>query len=367
MAIIPIQNIYYLLSYSWDLLEEAEELAVKTEDLPQVADLLARLLILGTQRLLRRGMDRGYLSQTEVLSTLRGRVDFGASTRKLMLEQGKAQCNFEEFLPDLLHNRILKTTIHALAGAEGLDSRQRMDLHALLRRMEGISPFQLRKAHFTEVRLHRNNAHYRLLLHLCELVYDNLLVNEQTGQRIFRDFLRDERQMARLFERFMANFYRRETDWDVSPQEQIPWDTSTPCDLLPEMNADAVLRSPGRALVVECKFYQETLQPGRWSDKPKLRSQHLYQLTAYMENLRCCLPADCKLEGILVYPAVNTCIQEDLLLAGKQLRVRTLELNAPWEQVSDQLIKIAGQLTRENERVINSLKAENMTHQATNH
>lgn len=345
MIAIPIRNIYYLLSYSWDLLEEADELAVETEELPEVSDLLARLLIHGTQRLLRRGMDRGYLAQTEVLSTLRGRVDFGASIRRLLLEQGKAQCDFDEFLPDLLHNRILRSTLQALAGTEGLASRQRMDLHTLLRRMEGISSLQLRKAHFTEVRLHRNNAHYRLLMHLCELVYDNLLVNEQTGQRIFRDFLRDGLQMARLFERFVANFYRKETEWDVSHQEQIPWDTPTPCEILPEMNADAVLRSSERTLVVECKFYQETLQSGRWSEKPKLRSQHLYQLAAYVENLRRCLPVDCEMEGILIYPAVNTRIYEDLLLAGKQIRVRTLELNAPWEQIADQLIEIVGQCT----------------------
>jgi 5-methylcytosine-specific restriction enzyme subunit McrC len=343
MNLIPIRNIYYLLSYSWDLLEEAEELAVETENLPQVADLLARLLIHGTQRLLRRGMDRGYLPQTEVLSTLRGRVNFGASIRKLLLDQGKAQCDFEEFLPDLLHNQILKTTLQALAGTDGLASRQRMDLHTLLSKMEGISHLQLRKAHFSEVSLHRNNAHYRLLMHLCELVYDNLLVNEQTGQRTFRDFLRDERQMARLFERFIANFYRKETDWDVTPQEQIPWDTSTPCDLLPEMNADAVLRRPGRTLVVECKFYQETLQTGRWSEKPRLRSQHLYQLSAYMENLRHWLPADCELEGILVYPTVNTCLQVDLCLVGKKIMARTVDLNDPWEKVANQLIGIIEQ------------------------
>lgn len=340
MPAIPIQNIYYLLSYAWDLLEEADELAVDTEDLPQVLDLVARLLTLGTQRLLRRGMDRGYLPQTEVLSTLRGRIDFGASVKRLLLEQCKAQCDFEEFLPDLLHNQILKATIQTLATTEGLAFRQRRDLHILLRRMDGISRLHLRKAHFAEARLHRNNAHYRLLMHLCELAFDNLLVNEQTGQRIFRNFLRDKRQMARLFERFVANFYRKETPWKVSPQEKIPWDTSTPHELLPEMNADAVLRGFGRTVVVECKFYQETLQSGRWSEKPRLRSHHLYQLSAYMENLRCKLPADGQLEGVIIYPVVNSVLCEDLILAGNEIRVSTLELNAPWEQVSLQMKEI---------------------------
>jgi 5-methylcytosine-specific restriction enzyme subunit McrC len=341
MTQIPILNIYYLLSYAWDLLEEADELAVKTENLPHVTDLLARLLIVGIQRLLRRGIDRGYLPQTDVLSTLRGRVDFGASVRRLLLEQCKAQCDFEEFLPDLLHNRILKATIQALAGAEGLASRQRLDLHTLLRRMDGISPLRLRKAHFTEVRLHRNNAHYRLLMHLCEMIHDNLLVNEQTGQRTFRNFLRDKRQMARLFERFVANFYQKETAWKVTSQKEIPWDTSTPNALLPQMNADAVLRSSGRTVVVECKFYQETLQSGRW-EKPTLRSHHLYQLMAYMENLRRRIPADCGLEGILIYPVVNMGFCADLQLAGNQIRVCTLELNAPWEQVATQMKEIVG-------------------------
>lgn len=341
MPAIPIQNIYYLLSYAWDLLEEAEELAVETVELPHVLDLVARLLIQGTQRLLRRGMDRGYIHQTEVLSTLRGRIDLGASVRRLLLEQCKAQCDFEEFLPDLLHNQILKTTLQALVVAEDLASPQRRDLRILLRRMDGISRLYLKKAHFAEVRLHRNNAHYRLLMHLCELAFDNLLVNEQTGQRIFRNFLRDKRQMAPLFERFVANFYRKETSWQVSPQEKIPWDTSTSHELLPEMNADAVLRSLDRTVVVECKFYQETLQSGRWSGKPRLQSSHLYQLSAYMQNLRCKLHVDCQLDGIIIYPVVNVVLREDFILAGNQIRVCTLELNAPWEQISLQMKEIA--------------------------
>lgn len=341
MTQIPILNIYYLLSYAWDLLEEADELAVKTENLPHVTDLLARLLIVGTQRLLRRGIDRGYLPQTDVLSTLRGRVDFGASVRRLLLEQCKAQCDFEEFLPDLLHNRILKATIQALAGAEGLASRQRQDLHVLLRRMDGISPLRLRKAHFTEVRLHRNNAQYRLPMHVCELIHDNLLVNEQEGQRNFRNFLRDKRQMATLFERFVANFYQKETAWNVTSQEKIHWDTSTPNVLLPQMNADAVLRRSGRTVVVECKFYQETLQSGRW-EKPTLRSHHLYQLMTYMQNLRRTSKDDSQLEGIIIYPTVNALLCEDLYLAGNQIRVCTVDLSKDWEKVSKQMKEIVG-------------------------
>jgi 5-methylcytosine-specific restriction enzyme subunit McrC len=336
MTAIPIRNIYYLLSYAWNLLAEAEVLAVQTEDLPNVLNLLTRLLTHGTQRLLKRGMDRGYLPQTDVLTTLRGKVAFAASSRRMLLEQAKAQCDFEEFLPDLLHNRILKATLQMLVLSPDIAARQRAEVQAVLRRMADISPLQIRKAHFNQIRLHRNNAHYRLLMHICELVHANLLVNEQTGQMTFRDLLRDERQMAQLFEAFVANFYREETDWQVTTQERIPWNCPNPSSLLPEMHADAVLRGPGRVVVVECKFYRETLQVGPWSDRAKLHSPHLYQLTSYLENLQ----VSCRhqpVEGLLVYPVVGLHVHEDLLLSGKLIRARTLDLSCSWEAIAAQM------------------------------
>jgi 5-methylcytosine-specific restriction enzyme subunit McrC len=53
---------------------------------------------------------------------------------------------------------------------------------------------------FEQVRLNRNTAHYRLLLSVCLLVHEQALPNQQTGERLFQDFARNEAQMARLFE-----------------------------------------------------------------------------------------------------------------------------------------------------------------------
>jgi 5-methylcytosine-specific restriction enzyme subunit McrC len=51
---IPIANIYYLLCYAWDVLEEKETLAdVDALDSTDLLDLFARVLVNGTRRLLR--------------------------------------------------------------------------------------------------------------------------------------------------------------------------------------------------------------------------------------------------------------------------------------------------------------------------
>lgn len=336
MTGIPIRNLYYLLGYAWDLLEEAETWQVELEDLPTGLDLLTRLILRGTQRLLRRGIDHGYMAQTDVLTTVRGRIDFTASARRLLMERAKVQCNFEEFLPDLLHNRILKSTLRNLQACPEVAQRQRSEGHVLLRRMEGITPLKIRSTHFSSVRLHRNNAHYALLMQLCRLVHANLLVSEETGKTTFKDFIREKGQMAKLFQSFVYNFYRKETQLEVRQEVPIDWDSPEPNSLLPTMRADSILKGKNRTVIVECKFYEEALQNHYLGTTPKLHSAHLYQVSTYLQHLRPG-PDGGALEGLLIYPSTGIQFCSDLSLAGRRIRACTLDLMEPWERIANQM------------------------------
>jgi 5-methylcytosine-specific restriction enzyme subunit McrC len=62
---IPISNLYYLLCYAWNRLEEnnfVEIEALPRQDLP---NLFARVLINGVKRLLRQGVDRVYIDHAQ--------------------------------------------------------------------------------------------------------------------------------------------------------------------------------------------------------------------------------------------------------------------------------------------------------------
>lgn len=342
---IPVRNVYYLLSYAWNLLEEANQLNVEAEKIQKVIDLLARLLIHGTQRLLKRGMDRDYVPQTDILTTLRGRVEIAPSIRRLLFQQGKAQCRFDEFLPDLLHNQIILATLKTLLALPELSEPQRQSIITLLKRMGGITPIQVRKCHFSKVRLHNNNSHYRLLLKLCELVHDNMLVSENSGQTAFKDFLRDEAQMAKLFETFVGNFMRMETPWTVETQKRIRWDTgqSVENSALPEMKADTVIsRKDKKAVaIIETKYYREAMAPGYYGEVKKVRSLHLYQLHAYITNYKPMVSGtETQLKGVLLYPVVAYSLDETFRVKGSDYWVRTIDLNQQWEKIHCDLVAI---------------------------
>ena len=58
---IPVANIYYLLCYAWDKLEEKDKVAVSIDDKTELLDLFAKIIIKATRILLKRGIDRNYI------------------------------------------------------------------------------------------------------------------------------------------------------------------------------------------------------------------------------------------------------------------------------------------------------------------
>jgi 5-methylcytosine-specific restriction enzyme subunit McrC len=69
---IPIENIYYLFCYAWDRFPEGKAIDVGRIKSPKIWDLLASVLVRGINRLIRRGLDRGYTEIEEDISAVRG-------------------------------------------------------------------------------------------------------------------------------------------------------------------------------------------------------------------------------------------------------------------------------------------------------
>ena len=80
-------------------------------------NLCAHVLSAGADRLLRRGIDQGYLGLTEETSRLRGRIDITGTVTGLTWLHARAICQFDDLTPDTLHNRILRTTVRLLSQA----------------------------------------------------------------------------------------------------------------------------------------------------------------------------------------------------------------------------------------------------------
>jgi 5-methylcytosine-specific restriction enzyme subunit McrC len=340
---IPIANIYYLLCYAWDALEEKNELAdAGALESPDLLNLFARVLASGTHRLLHRGLDRGYLPREEELAGVRGKLLASPTLRRHLLQKGRAMCAWDELEYDTLPNRILKTTLVRLSAGE-LESPARAAVREVLRWLAPISTIDLSASYFRRVQLHRNNRIYTFLLHVCEFVHEHWLPDAAGGPSRFRDFVRDG--LPDLFEKFVFNFYAHELrpGWTTSAPH-IAWQMSEAnADaraLVPLMMTDVCLRSPRRAIILDTKFYAAALTGNAYGSS-KLRSGHLYQLFAYLRH-RAQEPGWENAEGVLLYPRVERDFAPEFVTHGHRIRALTLDLRQCWQNVECQLLAITG-------------------------
>jgi len=339
---IPIQNIYYLLCYAWNRLDERDVVDVSAIDTTDLLDLFAKVLTGGLHHLLKRGLDRGYVTCAEDSRCLRGKFRIAPSLKRNLLVKAQVHCEYDELSYHILHNQILNTTIHSLIHAESIDEGLRDGLMGLSRKLHGIEVIRLDSSAFSRVQLNRNNAFYDFLIKICELIYHNLLVSQDGDGAKFRDFLRDERQMAHLFEEFVRNFYRIETPEYKVGREDIFWDAE-PLDehsasFLPKMITDISIEREHSKVVIDAKYYKETLTTHY--DKEKIHSGHLFQLFGYLKNLESKGEINKSCTGVLLYPTVEKDVSLNYVLHGHKIMVRTVNLNKDWKSIHNYLIEL---------------------------
>jgi 5-methylcytosine-specific restriction enzyme subunit McrC len=301
---IPIENVYFLLCYAWNRFDEGEMADMASIDFKNALDLLACVLYRGVSRLVRKGLDRGYVEREETLGFIHGRIDLDYTVLHGLHRKGRARCRFDELIHDVLHNQILKSTIRRLLYAENLDASLKEKLRGIYRRLSGIREIRLNPAVFSRVAIHKNNRYYRFLLHVCELIVAHTIPDEHRGTYRFIDFLRDEKRMAYIFQQFVFNFLVKEQSTYNVRAECLDWPAE--------------------------------------GGKPKVSADNLYQIHTYLSSLEIKDYPDNIAEGLLLYPANGYLVDLAWNIRGHTIRVRTLNLGLDWRSIHKSLLDIIG-------------------------
>ena len=340
---IPIQNLYYLLSYAWDQFRPGEEVDLDANSCPDLANLLANVLAAGIHGISRVGFEKRYLEQSDAISRLRGRVLVMQSYRRGLHLNGRMQCEFDELSFDTPANRILAATCRALLCCRELTrENQRLVRHSSYL-IPPVGQMRVTASCFHRIQLHRNTRAYRLVLGVCRLIQQCLLPEEESGFYRFRDILRDETVMHRLFEHFVFHFAERHfPEADVSAMG-IKWQASEMSAsaeaLLPGMKTDVTIAWSDRKLIVDCKYYPQALtsRSDFRFESQGFHSLHLYQLHAYLTNKAFTQGWE-SVEGMLLYPTNGYHLDHSFTLHSKhRVRIQTLDLAAPWSKIEENL------------------------------
>lgn len=340
---IPIENIYYLLCYAWNKLDEKDRVKVDANDCNELVNLFSKILINATKIILKRGLDCSYTEVTTEIAGIKGKLELNLTLKNRNYINQKTICSFDEFSHNTKINQILFSTICNLTKTVNVDVSLKKELIILQQRFKDISKIAITSRLFKTIRLHRNNKFYSFVLDVCELVHDCLLLTEKSGNYFFQDFTQDEKKMNKLFEAFIRNFYKLEQRrFTTVRSETIKWQF-TPAVVeniiyVPQMQTDITLENADNKIIIDAKYYKETLKTHYSIEK--VSSSNLYQIFSYLMQQENGTSKSINATGILLYPTITK--EYDLVYAynSHSIQVRTVNLNSNWQSIAERLKQI---------------------------
>jgi len=347
---IPIRNLWYMLLYGWGApplarLGDFQDI----EEAPTLDALLASVLIKLVQQRLRIGLGRNYIQENHCLNGIRGRIRFTDSLKHQAFENGQAFCEFDKYSLNVPKNQIVRSTLYRLlqVGQFGVDHHKASELRQNIRRviniMEGIDLIELKPVIIRRQQLGRNDQDYMLMMAICELILERQMPIHLAGDSRLPSIDSASLIMYKIYENFVAGFYEYHLmDWSVARQSYMSWHETSQNKYLPGMQPDLVMvkKKTGKRIVLDTKFTVESLAIDNWGGASFV-SSHLYQMYTYLKTQEHLSEQHRLATGILLYPtAKEGHISEKIMLQGQTIRIETVDLTAPWQDIERSLLDL---------------------------
>ncbi len=337
-----IKNVYYMLSYAFELLKEGTYQNVNKEEFENIHNLFALILEKGISQQLKRGLYKEYVYKVEDLSTLRGKINLNNTIKNIVSNRKLLNCEYDDLQENNVFNRILKTTVCLLIKQNELTSKNRKALKNLMLYFSNVDVLEPSIISWTTLRFQRNNANYRMLISICQLIIEGMLLTTEEGKYHLKSFL-DKDSLYRLFQKFVLEYFRKQYPELGAKGALIDWAVDDGVTtMLPDMITDITLTYGSNTLIIDTKYYEHTLQ--NHFGVQSIHSNNIYQIFAYVKNKEYALKGKPhKVSGMLLYAKTDEEKQPDAqyLLSGNKISVKTLDLNCEFDKLKEQLDQIA--------------------------
>lgn len=364
---IPIENIYYMLSYyfKFDALNNKIKNVNNTQKFETIADLTSQILIRGVNILSKRGFAKEYILCSEALSTLKGKIDISDSIKTMSFNKKRLICLYDNFSINFYLNRIIKTAICELLKFDipkeikerKEELKRKKELRKILHFFNEVETIEIHKINWN-IQYNRNNQIYRILISVCHLFIKGLLISDlpKNKKNLFLNTA-NEKYMSTLYEKFILNYYASKFKDEIkSTASQIDWviefnnnndnDIKNNREMLPKMQTDIMLtcmdktKNKNKILIIDAKYYSKPLK--KQFDKDKIDSNNLYQIFSYVKN-KSLENTDYEVSGMLLYAKTNKNnidINESYNMSGNKIIVRSLDLTCNFNDIAKQLNEI---------------------------
>ena len=279
---VELDNLFQMLEYAYKLEFLATGDMVGSASLQEFYNRLAKIIALRVLDRSRKGFYREYVSRTNRLPYLRGKVALESMLRTPW--ESSLDCQYQENTADIEDNHILAWTLFCIARSGLCHDEVSKLVRRSFRAIQGIARLKDCPSNLCEGRQYnRLNGDYQPIHTLCRFFLEHSGPSHEKGYHDMLPFLID---MSRLFELFVAEWLRQHLPPSIILKDQATLSLGGKHKV--EFRIDLLLidREMGKPLCLLDTKYKTPTSPS---------SDDIQQVIAYAKALGC--P-----EAVLVYP-----------------------------------------------------------------
>ncbi len=238
-------------------------------------EVFIKLFIDEVNLIVKKGIKSSYIKREENQNYLKGKLKLNRHLQKNFIHKERFFIEFEEYLPNIIYNQILKTTIKRLYKISKSFKNQQA-LRELLYIFDGVDKVKNIKSSFDKLVLNRTLKYYKNALNLSKIFLLNQSLVPYSGKNIAFALLFD---INRLFEDFIAYYLKKNYKLNLKTQDKTHY--------LAYQNSSGKFRLIPDIIIDNGKIILDT----KWKivkNQKDISQSDIYQLYAYGTKYKNC-------------------------------------------------------------------------------
>ena len=238
-------------------------------------EVFIKLFIDEVDLIVKKGIKSSYIKKEENQNYLKGKLKLNRHLQKNFIHKERFFIEFEEYLPNIVYNQILKTTIKRLYKISKSFKNQQA-LREFLYIFDGVDEVKNIKSSFDKLVLNRTLKYYENALNLSKIFLLNQSLVPYRGKNIAFALLFD---MNRLFEDFIAYYLKKNYKLNLKTQDKTHY--------LAYQNSSGKFRLIPDIIIDNGKIILDT----KWKlikNQKDISQSDIYQLYAYGTKYKSC-------------------------------------------------------------------------------
>lgn len=321
---IKINNLLYMISYTYSLVNFSYSDKIMHSKNNALIDIYVIVLLNWIESLFKKGLFKNYQDFTQELTAIKGKILINESLTK----RNKLVCEFHDISFSNEENRIIKATLLFIINKKGINEEERQKALIFYRMLKDVSKIQLTKSIFKSLNIFRLNSHYKPIIELCEIIYNNLRLTDERGEVLFSGYMIN---LNLIFEKFLLKALQKRMKREkVDSSKKSNWAKSND-NFLPQIQPDIYVHNKA---IIDAKYYKSPL-----TNNNKFISGHIYQIITYLKAYKIS-------NGFLIYPEPETGKEFDSKYCLDDLcfNVVSIPLNKEIKDIENKLDSLVSQI-----------------------